>query len=187
MKLSSSGQADDVANNTMMKSMQITMPLMSIFICISLPAGIGIYWSASALLSLLTQIGVNFYYDHQDMDKILAKQMEKAAKKAAKNGGKKSFMERMMDQSAEAQEELEKQQAMRKNSAASLKNYVPSSEAQKAKQSLQTKNGMGRCYNNHLLFHLHKSHSYKTLQSQKSRNQHIQPKNSGTKAKEAEC
>ena len=57
--------------------------------------------------------------------------MEKAAKKAAKNGGKKSFMERMMDQSAEAQEELEKQQAMRKNSAASLKNYVPSSEAQK--------------------------------------------------------
>ena len=144
MKISSKGQADDVANNTMMKSMQITMPLMSIFICISLPAGIGIYWSASALLSLLTQIGVNFYYDHQDMDKILAKQMEKAAKKAAKNGGKKSFMERMMDQSAEAQEELEKQQAMRKNSAASLKNYVPSSEAQKAvdeNKNKQYKNG----------------------------------------------
>ena len=38
----------------------------------------------------------------------------------------------MMDQSAEAQEELEKQQSMRKNSAVSLKNYVPSSDAQKA-------------------------------------------------------
>ena len=139
MKLSSSGQADDVANNSMMKSMQITMPLMSIFICISLPAGIGIYWSASALISLLIQLGVNFYYDHQDMDKILAKQMEKAAKKAAKNGGKKSFMERMMDQSAEAQEELEKQQAMRKNSAASLKNYVPSAQAQKAVEENKNK------------------------------------------------
>ena len=132
MKVSNNGQTEEVANNTMMKSMQITMPLMSIFFCITLPAGIGIYWAMSALISLLTQLGVNFYYDHQDMDKILAKQMEKAAKKAAKNGGKKSFMERMMDQSAEAQEELEKQQAMRKNSAASLKNYIPSSDAQKA-------------------------------------------------------
>ena len=41
-------------------------------------------------------------------------------------------MERMMEQSQEAQEELEKREAMRKNSAVSLKSYVPSEQAQKA-------------------------------------------------------
>ena len=140
MKLTSGNQQQgDATANTMMKSMQITMPLMSIFICISLPAGIGIYWSVSALISLLTQLTTNFYYDHVDMDAILEKQMEKAAKKKEKRGGKKSFMERMMDTSAEAQEQLEKQQAMKKNSAASLRNYVPSEKSQKAVQQKQNK------------------------------------------------
>lgn len=123
----------------MMKSMQITMPLMSIFIGISLPAGIGIYWTMNALLSLIIQIGINFYYDHADMDEILKKQMEKALKKKEKKGGKKSFMERMMDSSVEAQQELEKREAMRKNAAASLKSYVPSAEAQKAMDNRQNK------------------------------------------------
>lgn len=140
MKLTSGNQQQgDATANTMMKSMQITMPLMSIFICISLPVGIGIYWSVSALISLLTQLATNFYYDHVDMDAILEKQMEKAAKKKEKRGGKKSFMERMMDTSAEAQEQLEKQQAMKKNSAASLRNYVPSEKSQKAVQQKQNK------------------------------------------------
>lgn len=145
MKVTSGNQEQgDATTNTMMKSMQITMPLMSIFICISLPAGIGIYWSVSALISLLTQMVINFYYDHTDMDAILEKQMAKAAAKREKRGGKKSFMERMMDTSAEAQEQLEKQQAMKKNSAVSLKNYVPSENAQKAmdeKKGKQYKEG----------------------------------------------
>ena len=131
MKVSNTNNAsgNDTAGS-MMKSMQVTMPLMSLFICITLPAGIGVYWSISALITFLTQIIINVYYDHQDMDKILEEQMAKAEEKRKKNGGKKSFMQRMMDQSAEAQEQMEKQQAMRKNSAASLKNYVPSNEAQ---------------------------------------------------------
>lgn len=139
MKLTTGKQQGDATTNTMMKSMQITMPLMSIFICISMPAGIGIYWSMSALISLLIQLIINFYYDHADMDAILEKQMVKAAKKLEKNGGKKSFMERMMDSSQEAQERLEKQEAMRKNAASSLKNYVPSEESKKAAESNHNK------------------------------------------------
>lgn len=134
MKISS-GNTQNTGDNTanaMMKSMQLTMPLMSFFLCITLPVGIGIYWTASAIITLLTQLIINAYYDHADMDAILEKQMEKAAEKKAKNGGKKSFMQRMMDTSAEAQEQLEKQQAIKKNSAASLKNYVPSESSQKA-------------------------------------------------------
>lgn len=133
MKLTSGNQdSGDPTANSMMKSMMITMPLMSIFICISLPAGIGIYWSAGALIALITQLIINAYYNHADMDKILEKQMEKAAAKREKRGDKKTFMQRMMDSSAEAQEELEKREAMRKNSSISLKNYVASEASQKA-------------------------------------------------------
>ena len=133
MKVSNtnSNTAGSEAAGSMMKSMQFTMPLMSLFICITLPAGIGVYWSISAFITLLTQLIINAYYDHQDMDKILEEQMAKAEDKRKKNGGKKSFMQRMMDNSEAMQEELEKKQAIKKNSVASLKNYVPSDESQK--------------------------------------------------------
>lgn len=132
-------QQSDPSMNGMMKSMMLTMPLMSLFFTISLPAGIGIYWSVSALITLLTQLLINFYYDHADMDAILEKQMAKAEAKREKNGGKKSFMQRMMEESMEAQEELEKREAMRKNAAASLKSYVPSEQAQKAMENKNNK------------------------------------------------
>lgn len=131
-------QGTDMASS-MMKSMSITMPLMSLFICVSLPAAIGIYWSISALITMLTQLVINWYYDHADMDKILEKQMEKARIKKEKKGDKKSFYDRLMDQSAAMQEELEKQEAMRQNSAKSLKSYVPSENAQKAAQNKSNK------------------------------------------------
>lgn len=116
--------------DSMMKSMMITMPLMSLFIGISMPAGIGIYWAVGAFISVLIQIGMNIYYDHVDMDKLIEKQIAKAEKKKEKRGGKKSFMQRMMDASEEAQKELEKQEAMRKNGSVNLKNYVPSDKSQ---------------------------------------------------------
>lgn len=136
---STSNPSGNDAAGSMMKGMQIYMPLMSLFICITLPAGIGVYWSISAFITFLTQLVINAYYDHQDMDKIIEEQMAKAEEKRKKNGGKKSFMQRMMDQSAEAQEQIEKQQAMRKNSATSLKNYVPSNEAQNISEKNRNK------------------------------------------------
>lgn len=131
-------QSGDRTADSMMKSMMITMPIMSALICITLPAGIGIYWAVGAFISIIIQLGMNFYFDHLDMDKFIEKQVSKAEKKKAKRGGKKSFMERMMDSSEEAQKELEKQQAMKKNAASSLKSYVPS---EKAQQATVNKNG----------------------------------------------
>ncbi len=83
-----------------MNSMMMTMPLVSFFMCITLPVAIGIYWSASSLFQLIQQLILTAYYDHADMDKIIEKQREKYAKKKAKKGNKPSFMERMMDPSA---------------------------------------------------------------------------------------
>lgn len=127
MKVGMNNQAPTQENDPsagMMKTMSYTMPIMSLFLTVSFPAAIGIYWSISALISALTQIGVNFYYDHADMDAILEKQMEIAKIKREKKGDKKSFYEKLMDQSAQLQEEMEKQEALKNNSAKSLKNYV---------------------------------------------------------------
>lgn len=131
MKVSMSRNSNsEDTSATMMKSMSVTMPLMSFVICISMPSFIGIYWATSAAISMLTQLMVNAYYDHVDMDELLEKQMEKAAKKKKK--GKKSFMQKMLESSEDMQAEMEKMQAMRENSTRSLKTYVPSEESKSA-------------------------------------------------------
>lgn len=118
--------------NGMMKGMTITMPIMSFFFCVTLPAGIGIYWSASALFALIMQLAINFYYDHIDMDQLIEKQMAKAAKKNAK--GKKSFMEKMLEMGEGAQSPDTASGESYKMAAANLKNYT-SSNAQKTENT----------------------------------------------------
>lgn len=80
-----------------------TMPLMSFVMCITLPIGIGIYWTASALFQYIQQIAFNYHYDHTDMEKIIEKSREKAAKKKKKKGP--SFYEKMLGTQAVVQPE----------------------------------------------------------------------------------
>lgn len=75
------GQAND-----MMKSMNVTMPLMSVFFCFTFPLGIGLYWVASSVLQLIQQVGVNAYMKTVDVDELIKKNVEKANKKRAKKG-----------------------------------------------------------------------------------------------------
>lgn len=139
MKVSMSRNADagGDTSQTMMRSMTYTMPAMSFVMCITLPAFIGIYWATSAGIAMLTQILINAYYDHIDMDELLQKQMEKAAENKKK--GKKSFMQKMMENSEQMQEEMEKMQAMRDNSSRSLKNYTPSDNYKKSIENTNKK------------------------------------------------
>ena len=78
-----SGNADPSANA--MKSMNIVMPIMSGFFCVSFPVGIGIYWIASSAFAIVQQFFVNKYMDKIDVDALIAKNVAKASKK------KKSF------------------------------------------------------------------------------------------------
>lgn len=78
------------------KNMMLFMPLMSFVMCMTLPAAIGIYWAASAVFQVVQQVGINWYYDHADMDKIIEKQRIKYAKKKAKKKGKPSLTDRIM-------------------------------------------------------------------------------------------
>ncbi len=79
----------------MSKSMMTMMPLMSIYFCMIMPVGLGIYWIASAVLQCIQQVVLNKYFDSMPLDQLVAKSRAKAAKKKAK--GKKSFTERMMN------------------------------------------------------------------------------------------
>ena len=48
--------------NDMMKSMNVTMPLMSVVFCFTFPLGIGLYWVASSTFQVIQHIGVNEYF-----------------------------------------------------------------------------------------------------------------------------
>ena len=69
--MSTTQMDDSTPGAGMTKSMMYTMPLMSFVMCISLPIGIGLYWSASALFQYIQQVAFNYHYDHADMDKII--------------------------------------------------------------------------------------------------------------------
>ena len=88
-------QPQDGAAAGMTKSMTMMMPLMSLYFCIIMPAGLGIYWVTSAAFQCLQQVVLNRYFDKQDLDKLVEKNREKAAKKKKK--GKKSLMNKAMD------------------------------------------------------------------------------------------
>ena len=88
---------DQAAMGNYMKVMTNTMPIVSLIFYYSLPCGIGLYWAAKALFNVIQQVGFNIYFDHIDIDEMIAKQKEKAEK-----SGKKSFYEKMMEASSNA-------------------------------------------------------------------------------------
>lgn len=69
-----------------MKTMTTTMPLFSAFICITMPAGLGIYWIATSVVTIIQQLIVNVYMDKVNIDDMIAKNLEKVNKKRAKQG-----------------------------------------------------------------------------------------------------
>ncbi len=88
-KLMMANQPNQDENGTasqMMKQMNITMPLMSVFFCFTFPAAIGLYWVASSVLQIVQQLIVNSYLNKVDIDEMIRKNVEKANKKRAKKG-----------------------------------------------------------------------------------------------------
>ena len=88
-KLMPQAAASDDSNDAMsqsMKQMNVMMPLMSAIFCFTLPAGMGIYWIASALVRCVQQIILNKHFDKIDLDQLIEKNLEKLNEKRAKQG-----------------------------------------------------------------------------------------------------
>ena len=69
-----------------MNMMNKTMPLMSLFMCFSVPVGLGIYWVMSSVVRLAQQYFLNKHFEKIDLDDIIKKNQEKAKAKREKMG-----------------------------------------------------------------------------------------------------
>lgn len=81
---STEGQSEQMA--AQMKTMNLMMPLMSLFICFTVPVGLGLYWIAGALVRVVQQYFLNKHFEKIDLESIIEKNKDKAAAKAEKRG-----------------------------------------------------------------------------------------------------
>lgn len=84
IKLMPAANAGNDQNSQMastMKTMNLTMPLFSVFMCFTMPTGLGLYWIVSAVVRTLQQIIINRHLAKIPMEELIAKNMEIAAKK----------------------------------------------------------------------------------------------------------
>ncbi len=87
--------SDNEQQNTMMQSMKtmnMIMPVMSAVFCYTLPAGMGLYWVAGAVVRSIQQILINKHIDKMDLDEVIKKNEDKAKKKMEKAGQKAEKM-----------------------------------------------------------------------------------------------
>lgn len=88
-KLMSGNQPKVEGDNPAAQSMQMmttTMPLFSAFICVTMPAGLGLYWIVTSVVQIIQQLLINSYMEKVDIDEMVKKNLEKVNKKRAKKG-----------------------------------------------------------------------------------------------------
>ena len=91
VKLSQAGTGNmmDDKDNPMagsMKIMMYTMPLISVVFGFTLPAGLGLYWVASAAVRCVQQLAINKYLSKKTVEDIIAENQKKMKKKIEKKG-----------------------------------------------------------------------------------------------------
>ena len=86
MATTQSPQGDENPGANMKKSMNVMMPLMSVFFCFTFATGIGLYWVAQSVFTIIQQVGINSYLKKVDIDDLVQKNVEKTNKKRAKRG-----------------------------------------------------------------------------------------------------
>ena len=81
-----SGNNDNNAMASSMKTMNTVMPLMSAFFCFTFPVGIGIYWIASSVVRSIQQLLINRHLNKMNIDDLVNENMKKMEAKRAKEG-----------------------------------------------------------------------------------------------------
>ena len=115
--------------NTMMK----VMPLMSVFLCFTMPVGLGIYWVVSAVVRTIQQVVINKKLDKKPIEELVKENMEKAAKKRAKKKEvEASKVSSMAQVNAKKIEEPKRRMSSNKEFNSYKENAKPGSLASKA-------------------------------------------------------
>lgn len=138
--------AADNSENSMassMKMMNNVMPIMSAVFCYTLPAGMGIYWIAGAVVRTVQQVIINKHIDKMDLNEVIKKNIEKRNKKLEKKGINPNTLNTYANMSTRnvnmpvkpskpGMSQEEKDAAMKKASEYYSKNAKPGSIAAKA-------------------------------------------------------
>ena len=122
-----------------MKMMNIMMPMLSVFMCFTFQAGLGIYWIVSAVVRCVQQLAVNRHLSKIPVNELIEKNMEKAKKKREKKGVSANNINKMAQRNVRNIEEpktntmtsKEKDEKIKKAAEAN-KNAKPGSLAAKA-------------------------------------------------------
>lgn len=97
-QMGASGAALQDSDNPMansMKTMIYTMPLISVVFGFTLPAGLGLYWVASAVVRSIQQFGVNKYLSKKSLEDLIEENQKKLQKKREKKGTSAKEINRM--------------------------------------------------------------------------------------------
>ena len=86
MNSTASSQDSDNPMMNSMKTMTYTMPLISVVFGFTLPAGLGLYWVASAAVRSIQQLAVNKYLKSKSIEDMIEENRKKAQKKREKKG-----------------------------------------------------------------------------------------------------
>lgn len=117
-------QNDENPSANMMKSMNVMMPLMSVFFCFTFATGIGLYWVAQSVFTIIQQVGINTYLKKVDIDDLVQKNVEKANKKRAKRGLPPTRVGNVDEMMQKMQEKEEKEERQRMEKIAKTKAIV---------------------------------------------------------------
>lgn len=69
-----------------LKTMNYTMPLMSVFFCFTFPAFIGVYWITMSVVMILQQLVINRHLRNLNVEEMIRQNVEKKNKKREKQG-----------------------------------------------------------------------------------------------------
>lgn len=139
-----------------MKMMNIFMPIMSAFIAFSVPAGLGLYWIATAVIQTIIQLCINRYYDKLGVDEIVRRNVEKRNKKRAKKGlppekiaKNATTSTKKIDSQTKSQERIDKLQQKKEQNDKKVKEILEATNYYKSAKpgSLAEKAGMVAKYN----------------------------------------
>ena len=109
-----------------MNLMLYIMPIFSVVMAFSMPAGVGFYWIFSSLFSLIQTVALNQYFTPERSARIAAKAREKASRK------KPGLDQRMMEQQQAmlAEQNGDGRRAVMQRSAANRVDYSDEEEAE---------------------------------------------------------
>lgn len=131
-----------------MNAMTYTMPLISVVMGFTLPAGLGLYWAASAIVRCIQQLAINKYLSTKSLDEMIAENQKKAQKKREKHGAPAKEINKMATTSTRNAGKVTKGQSGISESERDSKIQEAQARAQKAKPgSLTSKANLVSRYN----------------------------------------